>query len=59
MFRLTPLTAAAAMIGHLDYGAVLGWLLARWLPKLAPMEAATLVVPAAPELPVPETPAPS
>ncbi|MDB5097380.1 MAG: hypothetical protein JWM80_1801 [Cyanobacteria bacterium RYN_339] len=38
MFRLTPLTAAAAMIGHLDYGLVLGWLLTRWLPKLAPTE---------------------
>jgi hypothetical protein len=59
MFRLTPLTAAAAMIGHLDYGGVLGWLLNRWLPKLAPTEEVTMVVPAAPDLPVPETPATS
>jgi hypothetical protein len=50
MFRLTPFTAAAAMIGHLDYGAVLGWLCARWLPRLAPTELAR-VVPQVAEVP--------
>jgi len=47
MFRLTPITAAAAMVGHLDYGGVLGWLLLRWLPKLAPTELVVVVPPAA------------
>jgi hypothetical protein len=32
LFPLTAVTAAAAMAGHLDYGAVLGWLVKRWLP---------------------------
>ncbi len=36
MFRLTPVTMAAAMFGHLDYGWVLGWLLHRWLPEPRP-----------------------
>jgi hypothetical protein len=36
MFRLTPFTTAASLIGHLDYGGVLGWLTARWLPRLSP-----------------------
>jgi hypothetical protein len=33
-FPLTPLTAAGAMAGHWVYGAVLGWLTARWLPPV-------------------------
>lgn len=32
LFPLTWSTAAAGMIGHLDYGAVLGWLVGRWAP---------------------------
>jgi Family of unknown function (DUF6789) len=32
-FRLTPLTAVAALTGHLIYGTVLGGLLQRWLQK--------------------------
>lgn len=32
LFPLTWVTAAAAMLGHLDYGAVLGWLMAKWSP---------------------------
>jgi hypothetical protein len=33
-FALTPLTAAGGMAGHWVYGAVLGWLTARWLPPV-------------------------
>jgi hypothetical protein len=33
-FPLTPLTAAGGMAGHWVYGAVLGWLTARWLPPV-------------------------
>jgi hypothetical protein len=33
-FALTPLTAAGGMAGHWIYGAVLGWLTARWLPPV-------------------------
>jgi hypothetical protein len=33
LFVLTPVTALAALAGHLDYGAVLGWLTARWSPR--------------------------
>lgn len=31
LFPLTGITAAAALIGHLDYGAVLGWITTRWV----------------------------
>jgi len=33
-FALTPPTAAGGMAGHWIYGAVLGWLTARWLPPV-------------------------
>jgi hypothetical protein len=33
-FALTPPTAAGGMAGHWVYGAVLGWLTARWLPPV-------------------------
>jgi hypothetical protein len=33
-FALTPLTAAGGMAGHWVYGAVLGFLTARWLPPV-------------------------
>jgi hypothetical protein len=33
-FALTPLTAAGGMAGHWVYGAVLGYLTARWLPPV-------------------------
>jgi hypothetical protein len=33
-FALTPATAAGGMAGHWVYGAVLGWLTARWLPPV-------------------------
>jgi hypothetical protein len=33
-FPLTPLTATGAMAGHWVYGAVLGFLTARWLPPV-------------------------
>jgi hypothetical protein len=33
-FPLTALTATGAMAGHWVYGAVLGWLTARWLPPV-------------------------
>jgi hypothetical protein len=33
-FPLTTLTATGAMAGHWVYGAVLGWLTARWLPPV-------------------------
>lgn len=50
LFPLTWATAAAAMIGHLDYGAVLGWLLAKWLPAERELNA---TVPAAQPVPIP------
>lgn len=40
LFPLTWVTAAAAMIGHLDYGAVLGYLISRrsgWLERVVPL----------------------
>jgi hypothetical protein len=33
-FPLTPATAAGGVAGHWVYGAVLGWLTARWLPPV-------------------------
>jgi hypothetical protein len=33
-FPLTPATAAGGVAGHWIYGAVLGWLTARWLPPV-------------------------
>jgi hypothetical protein len=30
LFRLAPLTATSALLGHLIYGGVLGWLVQRW-----------------------------
>jgi hypothetical protein len=33
-FPLTPSTAAGGVAGHWVYGAVLGWLTARWLPPV-------------------------
>jgi hypothetical protein len=33
-FALTPATAAGGVAGHWVYGAVLGWLTARWLPPV-------------------------
>jgi hypothetical protein len=33
-FALTPATAAGGVAGHWIYGAVLGWLTARWLPPV-------------------------
>jgi len=38
-FPLTPVIAAGAMAGHWVYGAVLGWLTARWLPPARPSPA--------------------
>ena len=35
LFPLTPVTVAAALLGHLDYGLLLGWLTRMWLPKPA------------------------
>lgn len=34
LFPLTAITAMAAMVGHLDYGAVLGYFARRWVPVL-------------------------
>lgn len=36
LFVLGPITAAASILGHLDYGGVLGLLCARWLPIAPP-----------------------
>lgn len=38
LFPLNPITALFAMVGHLDYGAVLGYLLRHWLPEAATAE---------------------
>jgi hypothetical protein len=35
LFPLSVATALAAAVGHLDYGAVLGWLAGRWVRKPA------------------------
>jgi hypothetical protein len=47
LFPLNPVTAVFAMIGHVDFGAVLGYLLRRWLADPAPEQVAEHVVPRA------------
>lgn len=37
LFPLTAVTAMAAMVGHLDYGGVLGFLVSRWLGTEKPV----------------------
>lgn len=37
LFPLSAVTAMAAMVGHLDYGGVLGYLVRRWLPGHEPV----------------------
>ncbi len=52
LFPLTAFALFMTMAGHLIFGAVLGGLLARWLPTKAPAPTITLTVTEATSLPV-------
>lgn len=45
LFPLTPTSALFSWVGHLDYGGVLGFLVARWAPRFALPAASPEVLP--------------